>query len=362
MSTQFNNITAADALTTVTQSAVEGFKFADRPKSFLRSMFATKTYGTKLITMEVMRLKRAIAVDIMPGQDSNLNRWDKSTVRQYDPPMYAEKFDVQELDGYDRAFATNGFMDQGVMMDLSEKTADKLEYMTDKIERAKNLQCAQALQTGIVTVNNGDNIDFKRKGSSKITADPVWSNASGDPDADLLSAINFIRKNGQTGVAIYDAVMSESSLSDFKSNADVQKKLNIRNTPLSELKLPEWLSDLGASYHGEYAVGNYIVRIWGYPETYLNSAGTETPYITDHQVIVMPFEGKGLEMRHAGVPGLSQNGIEMYGVKAYTMQQAEYYVRAFSDDTARATYVEVSSRPVAIPVAVDRIATITTGS
>ncbi|MCV5968866.1 major capsid protein, partial [Lactococcus petauri] len=75
----------------------------------------------------------------------------------------------------------------------------------DMIIRAIRKQQADVLQTGIVTLNNGDNIDYKRLPSSMVnvsTGGVYWGTAAtATPITDIRKGMDFLRNIGNSGGA-----------------------------------------------------------------------------------------------------------------------------------------------------------------
>ena len=72
------------------------------------------------------------------------------------------------MDRYDVAFGQNPTASPATIGYLSSDVATKYMTLKGKIERAKEKQCAQVFETGIVTLINGDNIDLLCEGAYAI--------------------------------------------------------------------------------------------------------------------------------------------------------------------------------------------------
>jgi hypothetical protein len=148
-----------------TEALVATYSSRLRPTNFLRSFFPSVTAPTRYVSIEVQRLGEKIAADVLRGTEGNRNTFSRNTAKTFEPPFWREYFDATELDLYDRVLGNqmSGNPNPAMFAELVKTVADKLGVLNDKIERSKELQCSQVLVDGIVTMSNGDNIDFKRK-------------------------------------------------------------------------------------------------------------------------------------------------------------------------------------------------------
>ncbi len=89
--------------------------------------------------------------------------------------MFDERFGAESLDRYDLAFGQSETGSVATVGYVAENLASKLLQMRDKIDRAKELMCAQVFNTRVVEVSSGANIDYKAKAASLVDL-----NVSGD--------------------------------------------------------------------------------------------------------------------------------------------------------------------------------------
>lgn len=339
-------ITTREAQGLFTKFLVDVYKERPQTTSFLRSFFPSKVSNSLLVSIEVQRSTEKIAVDVIRGADGNRNSISKSTEKIFEPPYYHEYFDMTQLDLYNRLWNLTE-IDAGMFRDYTEQVADHVQMTRDKIERAYELQCAQVLQTGIVELNAGTNIDFKRRAGSLVSA-PVWTNNANDPAVTFIAAGNFLRQVGKVQGATINCIMSDTAFAAFVNNTLVQTRAWIRNFHLDNIMAPQ-RDSTGATYMGRYAAGSYNFDIWTYPEFYDNASGVSTPYITPGNVIWLPQQSK-FKLAFAAVPRLMNDG----GIAAATGQ---YILNQSMDQIKTAHLMNVKSAGIAIPTAVDQIYT-----
>jgi hypothetical protein len=271
--------------------------------AFLRSFFPTKEFMTRYLSLEVQRGTEKIAVDVKRGTEGNFNTFSKSTEKIFDPPYFAEWFNLNELDLYDRMIGSSS-IDDGVYAALLEQTSDKMGELVKKIERAYEKMCADALTFGTITLVNGDSVDFKRKAGSLVanTVDNTWATGTVDPCANIAEGCTFLRTDGKVQGGVFNLIMGSTAFSDFINNTIIKSRADIRRYELVNVAAPQ-RNSLGASLHGQVSCGSYLVNLWTYPEYYEDANGTLQPYIDPKKVILLP-EAPNFALNFAACPQL----------------------------------------------------------
>lgn len=341
------NIATSDARALFTKMLIDVYKERTTPTAFLRSFFTVKEEVTKELSIEVQRGTEKIAVDVERGTEGNRNKFSRSTEKIFIPPYYREYFDATELSLYDRLFGSTE-IDDGIFTAFLEQVADKLRLLQDKIERAYEVQCSQVFETGIVTLNAGINIDFKRKAASLVNnSGSPWTTGTNSPYTHLEAGATFLRQTGKASGGVINAIMGSEALTAFLGNTIVKERADVRNFFLDLVRAPQ-KNSVGGALVGEVSAGSYQFRLWTYPEFYDNAAGTSTPYINAKKVILLP-EAPRFVLGFAAVPQLATvNG----GVK-----KGAYIVGDYIDERMHKHVFDIRSAGVAIPVAVDQIYT-----
>lgn len=335
-----------------TQKLIAVYKERIPTTSFLRSFFPTVESLTRYITFEVQRMNgEPVAVDVYRGDKGNYNTADKSTVSMIDPPFYNEYFNMSELDLYDRLVGQENISEVNFAAAI-QQAADKLQKLIDKIERSYERQCSQVLQTGIVTVASGDNIDYNRKADSKVdltSTTGYWTTGSVDPISALQTGCNFLRTEGGMSGAVVNMIAGDLAWDALVNNTTMQNKYDIKNYDMGMLMAPQRTA-VGSTYKGRIAVNNYLVDCWGYPQFYTDpTTGTKVPYIDTENVVLLP-QVTNFKLAFGAVPQLLNND-------GSRPQQGAYLVQRWRSEEQDAEFVRVKSAGVAVPVAVDQIYT-----
>lgn len=343
------NISTTDARPLFTKKLVARYADNAKPKAFGRSFFKEVETATKEISIEVERGTEKIAVDVTRGTEGNRNVFDKSTEKIFIPPYYNEYFDMTQLDLYDALFseAEISALNFGRFIDGVNA---KLETLMDKVDRSYERQAWQALTTGIVTLEKGINIDFKRKAASLVDAGSsnYWADSGIDPNTILLSGATFLKETGKSEGAVINVIMGSTAFLNYVNNTKVKERATQVQWGLDGV-VPAQRNALGQTYHGEISVGSFRMRLWSYPDIYeAPVTGTKTPYVDPKKIIMLP-EQTPFVLSYAAVPQLLTQG--------QPPKKGKFLVYDVIDERATAHLIGVKSAGVAIPVGVDQIYT-----
>jgi len=347
----------------MTQALVATFKDNVAPKEGLAAFFPMKTSRTKAISIEVERHGRKIAVDVARCTDPIRNVFSKSTEKIFVPPYFHESFDFTACQRYDVTFGTGNAPGEIDATMLMQDAMGRVVDLKNKVIRAIELQRSQVLQTGVVVLKNGDNVDYNRKAGSmvvKTVAGEKWTvPATADPVKDLRLGCEFIRTEGKSGGNVFNAILGQSALINFLANAKVQAEADIKNISRVSLNMPQFDNVTGLVLHGQVSAGEFIVNLWSYNESYDHpTTGVDTKYITADNVILLPDDFKGFTMHAAvdAVMGDAKTGQYIAPV------EAEFLVYDVIDQVKRSWNFMLDSAPLVVPVSVDRIYTLQTTS
>lgn len=341
-------ISIVNAESLVTDALVATFDDETVVKRFLRSFFRTNTTMSKLVTVATKRNRELVAVDIVRGSNGNLNAFDKESIQKIAPPLYDEGWNMTELEIYDKLIQFPG--DTNVQKQFVLEQAAKGRKTRAKIERAIEKQCSEVLETGVVVLKNGDNIDFKRKAASLVAyaAGNDFSIGTVNPADVLQAGCDFVRQTGKSQGGVFNVIMGSAAFNAMKANPLWQAEANFRRAEFVSFK--PMANVEGGILQGEMAAGSYICRIWTYPEIYTTDALVDTPYVAPKKVIIIP-EVTQFDLNFAAVPQLmNENG--------QPPQQGEYLFETHKDWRKKTHEAYWMSAPIAVPTAVDQIYTV----
>lgn len=339
-------IATQDAQGLFSKEIIAVYNERKRVTDFLRSFFTEKVTGSLNLSIEVRRGYEKIASDVIRGTEGNLNSFAKSTEKIFQPPYYRENFNETDLDLYDRLYGATQ-IDDSTFAQYVNNYVDKQMELEGKINRAYELQVSKVFETGIVTLADGSQIDYKRKSGSKVnSASDYFATNTNDPFAIFESACTFIRKEGKYAGGTFNAILGATAFNKLQNNSIYKERLNLVNMKIDLLNSPQ-MNAAGGVFHGTISAGPYLVNLWTYPQ-YYDLSGTATPYINDKKVIVIPAQTEFV-LGYAAVPQLlTPNTPPVKG---------KFIWKIFEDEFKAKRLVDVQSAGLAIPVAVDTIYT-----
>jgi len=342
-----------------TRKAMELYEDIVRPTNFFQSFYKPQAPTDQLkLSYDIVRKLERIAVDVIPGTGpKNIRKLDPFTNKEYIPPEYDEAVEMNALDLKKRMAGVNALTPVQKGAELSRFLATSFSESRQIIERSIELQCVNAFLDGKLTLNNGDVIDFKQKAAHNFTG-VDWTSAATDVLGDLQTALDLIRKNGkgQGSIGIFGQEMMEGIL----SNTKISSRADIRRIDHIDVQMPQ-LNETGAAFHGVLTVGSYTIELWTYPQSYEDAADATQDYLGSKKAIILDprlradlnfgaiykfANGNAEGTTAAGLPLLnsSPDAFAPYAV----MDRYGYNIQA-----------GVVSRPLAIPVAIDKAVVIT---
>ncbi|WP_036384038.1 major capsid protein [Muricauda sp. MAR_2010_75] len=343
----------------LTQSIIETFSDMVTPKAGFGAWFPTKTSKSKLVGIEVERNSKKIAADVLPHSEGNYNTFDQSTEKLFEPAEYKEFFDFSKTRYYDVTFGAGNIPIENQTMDMASEAMKKLTILRNKIESSKERQRAQVLQTGIVTFDKWATVDFKRKADSleALTGNNVWGGTTADIIKDLSTGGEFLRQVGKSATNEIDVICGRDAFRLLIADTKVKAMLENRRINRGELNRPELNDATGLSFHGQISGDDFLFNIWTYNEFYEDESGNYIKMLDNDKVVMLPSDFKGCTS-HAALPQpmrVVNNGQYEEFVQ---LVEAEYNTYNYVDQRNFAHLFKVYSKPLALPVSIDRIYTI----
>jgi len=355
--------------TSLTRRAMgEVFEQMATPTGFYTGMYQTpetNIVSSKKIVFDIKRNGEEYAVDVVRGTGGRGNINKRFTTKEYEPPVYNEFAWVNQDERLLRVLGRTEYEDN-TEADILAAILQTQLLLNDKIDRSVEKQCVDALFLGTITLVNGDVIDFKQKTSHKISPSTAWSNAAGDPDADIQGACDLNRKDGKGSSNV--AEFSPEGLKLYLNNAKVIAKTNFRRIDRIDLRPPRPNSE-GANFHGFITVGDYELEVWTYPQFYtvptgfgLANEGTAQPYIPANTVRIGRKEAR-FDLVYAGIEKLVQTTDPQLAAMNIdnlprTMRGRRHLYGAVDFLKENAKF-GVKSAPLAIPTDIDSFSVIT---
>lgn len=345
-------ISTTDARGLYTKMLIAVYAQRRKPASYFRSMFKKVIADSLELSIEVQRGTQKIAVDVERGTAGNRNTFNKSTEKIFVPPYYKEFFNITEIDLYDRLFIDSE-VDAQVVQKFIRTTAQKLMLLQDKIERATEKMCADALLTGVITLKSGDSINYGRKAESLVDAGAgnYWAN-NVNPYKQIEDDCQFIRDNGLVEDMTFTLTLGKTAWQDLRANTVFLQQQNLFNMKLDDIVPPTLKGVVGAVWHGQMSCGQYKVNIMTCPDTYADAdTGTVTSFMDPKKYILTP-DNTDFVLGYGAAPQLITEPAPAIGI-----QKGEFIIYDFIDPQLLSHTYNIQSAPLPVPVAIDTIVT-----
>lgn len=335
---------------------------ADAPL-FLSGFFQTPTrnfHDSEKIEIDVIRDEEEVAIaiqDLSVGARSN--EASLYTNKAFVPPIFNEKGAIKAYNQLRRRAGNTPFDDVNIAQQARDEAFDIVGRLERKLRRAIELECAQVLQSGVVTCIDQSgaavySIDFDPKSAHFPTVGTTWSTtgAAGAPLADLDALCTVIRRNGKKKPK--HLVFGASAWSRFLVNPAVIERMKFTNPNNGLIKIVPEVRGEGASYMGTCMIGQYEMHLWLYDGFYKHQqTGTLTPYLHDEKVIVLS-EGARLDLSFGRIPRLKKPVMDFLPERVASESLGlAIDVFSYMTENGQALVVEAGTRALAIPTAID---------
>lgn len=356
-------ISIQDHSALLTKKVVGKFEEMISVRTGFAGWFPEETTPTLEVDVEVQRDNDLIAVDVVRFTDGNKNKSSKVSEHKYIPPYFKEDYDFQRDQVYMNTIALGvGMENAQVNRVLAENAVKQVTKNRDKVVRAIRKQQADVLQTGIVSLSNGDNIDYRRKAASMVnvdTAGDYWSvSASATPITDIRKGMVFLRNVGNSGGSAVNVIMRSAALEAFLATTQVKEQGTnvIQQIQRININMPQFDGVSGFAFHGQIAAGDFNVNLWTYNEKYTDANGATQYYLAENLVVMIPddFQGKTV---FGGLPTMNTTTIAGASVDVPGIVEAQYLIRSYSDKKTMSSTIELTSAPLVVPFTIDKIYT-----
>lgn len=354
-------ISIIDHSAKLTSKIVAKFEETIPVRAGFSGWFPRETTGTYEIDVEVQRDNDLIAVDVVRFTEGNKNKASIATEHKYIPPYFKEDYDFQRDQVYMTAVALGGLGSATANKMIAMNAIKNVNKNRDKVERAIRKQQADVLQTGIVTLVNGDSIDYKRKAASMVNVDTLgdfWNLATATPMNDIRKGMDFLRNVGNSGGSAVNVVMRSAALEAFLATTQIkdQGSYVVNQIQRINIGMPQFTESTGFALHGQISAGDFNVNLWTYNEKYTDANGVTQYYLAENLVVMIPddFQGKTV---FGGLVDLQTNTIAGVATETPVLVESEYLIRSYSDKRTVSSTLELSSAPLVVPFTIDKIYT-----
>lgn len=336
----------------ITQKVIAVFDEITQIKSGFAGLFPRETTPTRDVSMEVRRNNKLIAVDIMRFASATATKRTKHTEKIYTPPYFKLDTNFSADQVYDMTFGSSLNPNAKQIGMMTKETVKSMKENREMVERNIQKQHADVLQTGIVTLTEGDSVDYQRKAASivDVGAAEYWTAAAANPFKALEDGMTFLRDVGNSNGSTANVFMRREPFNALMANAKFKEQADFRKIDRLNVDMPKMDNASGMAFQGQVAAGDFTLNIWTYNQGYqLTEGGAMNYYLSGDLFVMVPddFQAKTV---FGAIPALNSGGMPY-------AKETEYYSRAYTDQRTMSRYFEISSAPLVMPITVDKIYT-----
>lgn len=345
----------------MTSKVVGKFKEMIPVKAGFSPVFPRETSPSFYVDVAVQRGSRKIAPDVEMYVEGVKTKQSKQSLKKYKPPYFKLEYDFRRDDAFIDAMVLGAFSSPIANKAIAMAAVEGVSENKLMVERAIAKMQADVLQTGIITMENGDGIDYKRKPASMpvLTGGALWSApTTATPIADITAGVKFLREVGNSSSSKINCFMSELAFDKFLKTDEVKSYADFRRIERLDIKMPEWNDASGMTFQGRVGAGALVIDIFTYNELYEEFDSETTHYYLDQEnVILLPddFQGKTV---FGALPSMTNGSIGGEATKFPTVIEADYLLRPYYNERTLDSGIELSSRPVVVPFTIDKIYTV----
>lgn len=344
----------------MTTKVASKFKEIIPVRSGFGSVFPRETTPTYYVDVMVQRGSRKIAPDVQMYTEGVKTKQSKLSLKKFEPPFFNLGYNFRNDDAFINSLVLGAFSSPLANKAIHDAAVNGVMENKNLIERSIAKQQADVLQTGIITLISGDNIDYKRKSESMnvLSGDALWSaSATATPISDLREGVKFLRETGNSGSSKVNCFMSELAFDYFLKTTEVKDYADFRRVEHIDIKMPEWNEASGMTFQGRVGAGALVLDIYTYNELYEEFETESTHYYLDQEnVILLPddFQGKTV---FAGLPAFEEGSIAGTTTMIPTVIETDYLIRPYYNERTIDSGIDLTSRPLVVPTTIDKIYT-----
>lgn len=279
------------------------------PNLFLSRLFTMKPGGQfdgAKVLIDIQRFGQDVATVVKCCTGPNLNEVTTFETSEFSPPCYGEAVPVDICDLMDRLAGVKPCDAQYVSYNaqLIRIMAQAFRLIEAKIQRAMELQAAQILQTGKLSLVDSTSetvyeLDFQARPEHFPTVTTSWGDVGATVKTDIEALAQLIRMN--SGVSPDTLICGTNVPDNLFCDEEIAKCLDNRAINVGTVD-PKLLNS-GATHYGRLALGSYPYDIFTYPETYKDPVtGDVVNYIDPDTVIMLSRRNTRLDKLSARVP------------------------------------------------------------
>lgn len=345
------------------------------PLMFLSGLFqspAQNFHSSEEIEIDIVRSDEDISVviqDLSTGY--RMNSEDVYTNKAFKPPIHKEAVPINSFDLIKRMPGANPFESPDFRANVITRMFSGMVKVERKIRRSIELQAAQVLQTGVVTLTDSAGValytlDYQPKATHFPDAAVAWDQATADIAGDINALAEVIRNDGLADPD--QLIMGVDAFEAFIKDDEIQARFDNRRIDLGTIA-PMEMRGNGGNFRGVVEIGNYRYDVWTYGGRYKDpQTGVKTQFLSPEMCIVRASSGR-LDATFGAIPnigalvgGQATNLLpELPGRISNDAGGMDLHTNAWLSADGEQLFGGVGARPLMIPTAIDTYGCIDSG-
>lgn len=361
---------------TNTKRMISAYYQEPEPSAFFSGMFQSRPeniHSSESIEIDIIRSEEDVAIAV---QDLSVgyrhNSTDLYTNKEFTPPIFKESVALNAFDLIKRMPGQDPFKSPDFRANVIARMFNGMSKVQRKIERSIELQASQVMQTGQVTLGDETGsalyaLDYKPKASHFPNSGTAWGSATlAQKIADLTSLCDQIREDGLDDPDEIDmGIDAWENL--IQTDGFVDKYFDAERANFGQITRMEKRGG-GGIYRGVIELGNYKLDIFTYNGRYKDpQTGVSTKFLDAAKVIVRCSNAR-LDKSFGAIPnigavlgGSSRVIPELPSRMSSTANGMDLHTNIWMSANGEQLFGGVGSRPLMIPVAIDKYGCLDTG-
>lgn len=351
----------------ITRRMLRAYEQDAEPRPYFAGMFTVRPeniHNSEEVEIDIVRSEEDVSIvvqDLSTGY--RMNSGDLYTNKSFKPPIHKEAIPLNAHELIRRMPGQDPFKSPDFRANLIEKMFGGMRKVQRKIVRAIELQSAQIMQTGVVTLTdiNGTalyTLDYKPKAAHFPTAGTSWATATlAQKIADLTNLCDKIRSNGL--VSPDELTIGATAWENLLQTAGFLDRFDALRANLGTIT-PMDRRGGGGIYRGTIELGNYKLDVFTYDGRYKNpQTGVSTAFMHPGKVIARATSGR-LDATFGGIPNIKEAlgaGTRILPELPSRMTSIaggmDMFTNVWMSADGEALFGGVGSRPLMVPTAID---------
>lgn len=336
---------------------------------FLAGFFRTPSqnfHDSETVEIDIERCGEDVATVITDmSTGGNVNSFDGFTNKEFKPPVYQEIAGINAFELMGREPGQNPFESTSFNAKAIIRAMKHFRKLEAKVRRAVELQAAQVLQTGTLTLKDAKGadayvLDYKPKATHFPTASTVWGQTGDSKFDDLKALAEVIRSDGLSNPD--RLVFGEKAFSEFMRDEETLTLLNNRRIEIGGIA-PESRGN-GGTFQGYIWLGSYRFEMWTYNGRYKDPQTGESKRYWNTGSVGMQDSGARLDLSFGSIPFIQRPSRQLAGLPSRINRSSAGFgmtTNNWVDESGSNLNVSAGTRPLCIPTAIDTFGCLDTG-